>query len=191
MPPLSAFKPGVHIIMDTKMERKYAFTLTEPVGKNYSKNFKPYYTPIQMMKLGVFEGKYLNDLRGTLPDELYRDAKTSDKPDTTLNLFKIKSRLSLQEWKKRHWIPICKGDPDKRGWFIWYVLYWLGRRIPDVDEVQIARHNAFARHAGQIMASLRRMPAAKRPQTRAQLLKHRPRQRQALLQWAHNAFIKL
>jgi hypothetical protein len=135
--------------------------------------FKPSFTPQEMLKLGVFEGKYLNDCRDEFPQEWYTDAKVSrDKPDVRLNYFGIKSRMSLQEWQSRGWIV----SPDNRGWFQWYCRYYLGRRIPEVDDAQIKRWKAFRRHLGQVRKN-------------CPTVKCRPKQRQALLQWAHDAFV--
>ncbi len=185
---ISWYKPGRKIVVRDKMQN-YTYTLTESPGKKFADDFKPDLTPQQMLALGVFEGKYMNDCEGEFPKEWYAKAKTSDTPDVNLNLFKIKSRLSLQEWRKRGWIPIIEGDKDVRGWFQWYCRYWIGRRMPDVDRVQIARWNSFKRHRGQIIKSIKNMKPADRPKTKAQLHTHRPRQRQALLQWAYNPYI--
>jgi hypothetical protein len=173
-----------------------------------------------MLRLGVFEGKYLNDCIHEFPREWYKSALKADKlrpdkADPSVNLFGIKSRQSLATWRRNGWIPVHSGsnlrhnavsarhnfvvvkshamvprdtvpDYDVRGWFQWYCRYWIGRRIPEIDKIQIARWKAFARHAGQIRASYRR---GSRPITRAQKMKHRPKQRQALLQWAYNPFM--
>ena len=188
--PLKWYKIGKTINVRDKMQSNYSYTLTAAPG---DLSFKPYYSPAQMLKLGVFEGKYLNDCFNEFPAEWYSDAADKlrpDKADVSVNLFGIKSRLSLAEWKKRKWIPIAPGDKDIRGWFQWYCRYWLGRRIPEIDHIQIARWSSFVRHSGQIKESIRSMSAALRPKTKAQLKKHRPRQRQALLQWAHNPWVK-
>lgn len=190
--PLSWYKPGKTINVSDKMQDNYSYKLDARPGKDFDSEFKPELTPQQMLELGVFEGKYLCDCTDEFPTEWFTNAKLSpEKPDISLNLFKIKSRLSLQEWRRRKWIPIVPGDKDIRGWFQWYCRYWIGRRDTNVDSVQIARWKAFTRHKGQILASLRRMQSDKRPVSKPELMKHRPRQRQALLQWAYNPFAKL
>jgi hypothetical protein len=189
--PIKWYKPGKVIRVSDKMQKGYSYTLTEYPGKNFDPVFKPYYSPGQMLKLGVFEGKYLNDCENEFPSEWYDDARAVDKlrpgtADESINLFKIKSRQSLQEWQRKKWLI----GNDPRGWFQWYCRYWLGRRDPSVDQHQIARWSSFVRHSGQVKASIKNMKVGDRPKTRSQLLKHRPKQRQALLQWAHNPFVK-
>lgn len=175
--------------------------------------FKPQVTPAAMLKRGVFEGKYMNDCRGEFPAAWYADAEKADKlrpkgADPTVNEFGIKSRLSLKEWRKRGWIPITKHprlskedrayvkalgkrdgknyagyDPDPRGWFQWYCRYWAGRRDEVVDPLQIKRWRSFVRHVAQVRDD------PKNPKGRAAKKVHRPRQRQALLQWAYNPYV--
>lgn len=189
---LSWYKPGKTIHVSDRMQTGYNYRLIARPGKDFDPEFRPELTPQQILAYGAFEGKYMCDCTDEFPAEWYTSAKLSpEQPDVSVNLFKIKSRLSLQEWRRRKWIPIVPGDKDIRGWFQWYCRYWIGRRDPNVDHVQIARWKAFIRHKGQILASLRRMPAAKRPVSRPDLMKHRPRQRQALLQWAYNPWAAL
>lgn len=167
------FKPGCSIHVRDKMQSHYIYELVEPLGKNFADDFKPFFTPKEMLSLGVFEGKYCNDCKDEFPDDWFSEAKTSPTPDPRLNFFKVKSRLPLSEWQSKGWIV----GPDPRGWFQWYCRYCLGRRIPEIDQWQIRRWKAFARHAGQIRANC--MPHD---------LNCRPRQRQALLQWSWNPF---
>ena len=191
---LSWYKPGKKIIVKDKMQN-YTYYLSEPPGKNFHKDFKPELTPSQMLKMGIFEGKYINDGENEFPKEWYKDAKLKNKlcdtSDPSVNAFKIKSRLSLQEWRKRKWIPIVPGDKDIRGWFQWYCRYWIGRRDPNVDIVQIKRWRSFKRHKGQILKSLKTMDKKNRPVSKTDIVKHRPRQRQALLQWAYDPYFTI
>ncbi len=174
------YRAGKKIIVNDKMQR-YTYTLSENPGENM--DFKPELTPEKMLAMGVFEGKYLNDCVDELPKEWYK-GKFSDVPDETVNYFGIKSRLSLQEWQKRGWII----GKDVRGWFQWYCRYWLGRRDPAIDTIQIKRWFAFRRHRGQIVKSLKKI---NHRLTKKEMMIHRPRQRQALLQWAYNPFVNM
>ena len=165
---------GDIIDVDDRMQSGYRYEIVAPMGKEFSADFQPYYTPREMLEMGVFEGKYCNDCRGEFPEEWFQNARISDVPDPALNYFRIKSRQPLSVWKQKGWIY----GPDPRGWFQWYCRYYLGRRLPDIDRIQIKRWKAFARHAGQIKANCD--PGD---------IFCRPRQRQALLQWSHNALI--
>jgi hypothetical protein len=183
------FKSGVRIQIRDKMQ-SYTYKLTYNVGTNiknggidehgktirYDK-FEPYYTPQQMLVMGVFEGKYMNDCEEEFPIEWYMAAKKRNKlrpnkADPDVNYFKVKSRLSLQEWRKRGWVPCHPKDRDIRGWFQWYCRYWLGRRIPEIDNIQIKRWSSFKRHFAQVQ---KHAPGQ---------LEKRKKQRQALLQWS-------
>lgn len=167
-------KPGDWIEVHDLMQSGISYCLSAAPGEDFSPDFKPHFTPKEMLEFGVFEGKYCNDCRDEFPDEWFENAKISDKPDISLNYFGIKSRQPLQIWRQKGWII----EPDVRGWFQWYCRYYLGRRIEDVDRFQIKRWKSFARHAGQIRANCE--PGN---------LDCRPRQRQALLQWSYDPFI--
>lgn len=176
---LKWFRPGRRITVNDKMQSGYSYILTAPIGRIFESDFKPELSPAQMLALGVFEGHYLNDCQEEFPTEWFEEASEKlslEKPDETKNCFGIKSRLPRSEWLKRGWI--LPFDPDPRGWFQWYCRYWLGRRLPDIDQRQIKRWSAFTRHRAQIIKNCR--PGD---------LNCRKRQRQALLQWAYNPFI--
>lgn len=162
------------IIVNDKMQKGYSYIIKAKYGDIDDPEFKPELSPPQMLKMGVFEGKYLNDCRDEFPKSWFRGAKLSPIADPSMNCFKIKSRQSLQEWQRKHWII----GPDVRGWFQWYCRYYMGRRIPEIDKIQIKRWKSFARHKGQILKNCKKTD-----------LDCRPKQRQALLQWAYNPFI--
>ncbi|HEY5714031.1 MAG TPA: hypothetical protein VIT68_01640 [Candidatus Gracilibacteria bacterium] len=175
------FVPGFKIKVWDKMQQNYEYVLSQPLGENFNPEFKPQLTPVQMLTLGVFEGKYLNDCTGEFPKEWYQSALEADKlspqiPDITKNYFAIKSRQPLSVWIEKNWIT--PDDPDVRGWFQWYCRYYIGRRDAALDSRQIKRWKAFARHRGQILKNCQKGD-----------LHCRPRQRQALLQWAYDPFI--
>lgn len=148
----------------------------------YEHGFAPYLSPMKMLEIGVFEGRYLNDLYKKLPREMFdgaikRGKLRPDGANEKVNFFEVKSRMPLSEWKKRGWIMT-----DKKGWFEWYVHYFLGRRLGKEDEIQIGRWKKFARHYAQVVKNCKHK---KNDKGKCSDPKNcRPRQRQALLQWA-------
>lgn len=186
--PLSWYRPGRRITVKNKMQRRpYKYKLTARPGKDFDPRFKPQLSPAQMLRRGVFEGKYINDCMFEFPKEWYASALRRGKlspegPNPSVNEFGIKSRKSLQYWREKGWIPITGttrgpgGDHDRRGWFQWYCRYWIGRRQPIVDDLQIKRWRSFRRHRAQVVINCGRRRSC------------RKRQRQALLQWAYNPY---
>ncbi len=155
------------VVVNDKMQQGYRYILTEPEGKNFHPVFKPELTPIQMLDMGVFEGKYMTDCWEEFPPHWFEHAILSpEKSNPFYNYFGVKARLSLKEWKRRGWIV----GPDVRGWFQWYCRYYYGRRLAEVDEIQIRRWQQVRRH----------------PEMRAASLKNDAVRRQQLLQWAYN-----
>ena len=165
---------GSLIEVHDTMQTGYRYTLSAPLGDAHSEVFQPFLSPKEMLEMGVFEGKYCNDCTNELPEDWFQNAKISAQPDPSLNYFRLKSRQSLSVWRQKGWII----EPDPRGWFQWYCRNYLGRRLPGVDDVQIKRWRAFSRHAGQVRANCD--PSD---------IFCRPRQRQALLQWAYDPLI--
>jgi len=165
---------GDIILVKDKMQRGYSYRLEASMGEDFASGFAPCYSPKEMLEMGIFEGKYLNDCVGEFPKDWFAHAKISDTASEKLNYFKIKSRQPLSVWQEKGWII----GADPRGWFQWYCRYYMGRRDELVDELQIKRWRAFSRHAGQIKANCK-----------VGELNCRPRQRQALLQWSYDPFI--
>jgi hypothetical protein len=162
------------IDVSDKMQTDYSYELVAPIGEEFALEFKPHFTPAEMLSLGIFEGKYLTDCQKEFPATWFTSAKLSATPNETLNLFGVKSRQPLAVWRQKGWIY----GPDPRGWFQWYCRYYRGRRIAQVDSIQIGRWKGFSRHAGQVRANCHPGDVF-----------CRPRQRQALLQWSHDPYI--
>lgn len=162
------------IIVNDKMQKNYSYLLSEPVGRNFHKNFKPQLTPRQMLELGVFGGKYMTDCQEEFPKSWFYRAKLSPQHhDDFLNFFRKHASQPLRFWIEKGWIN-RKHDP--RGWFQWYCRYYLGRRLPGEDERQIRRWKAMVRHIAQIKNNCRPRDFTCRPV-----------QRQALLHWAYDS----
>jgi hypothetical protein len=138
----------------------------------WDQEFTPSYTPEEMLRMGVFEGKYINNIE-EVPEGWKKIPKVlgkKDNPDPSLNYYGVKSRQPLSVWKKNGWIF----DRDPEGWFSWYIKYFLGLRSKEMDRIQITRWKSFvARHQGQINNNCKLGDRD-----------CRPRQRQGLLQWA-------
>lgn len=161
------------VTINDKMQKKYIYSLTEPMGRNFSPEFKPELTPKQMLKMGVFGGKYMTDCRKEFPADWYKDAKLCpEKHDPKLNYFGINASQPLSYWKKKGWIY----HQDPRGWFQWYCRYYMGRRLPIEDERQVKRWKAIKRHIAQIKKNCRKGD-----------INCRPKQRQAILHWAYDS----
>jgi len=161
------------VVVNDEMQHGYRYVLTAPVGKQFHPDFKPHLTPGEMLELGVFGGKYLNDCQKEFPKSWFRKATLSiEKHDPKLNCFKVNASTPLSYWQKKGWI--YRDDP--RGWFQWYCRYYMGRRIGEEDERQIKRWRAIRRHIAQLKKACRPGDVL-----------CRPRQRQAILHWAYDS----
>ena len=109
---------------------------------NFYKSFKPQLSPKKMLELGVFGGSYFGLKIKEYPESWFKNAKISKNFNVDLNRFKVKSGLSRKHWIKKGWI--FKEDP--LGWFQWYCRYANGRRIQNIDRIQIKRWKNFKRH---------------------------------------------
>lgn len=161
------------VIVNDLMQKKYVYFLTEPTGKNFDPEFKPDLSPAEMLRLGVFGGKYMTDCRKEFPASWFKGAKLNhEEHESALNFFKINASQPLSVWRKKGWIY----HEDPRGWFQWYCRYYLGRRIPLEDQRQIKRWKAMKRHVAQV----------KKGCSQGDFMCHR-KQRQALLHWAYDS----
>ncbi len=161
------------VVVNDRMQRSYRYALTEPVGKNFDPEFQPELTPKQMLRLGVFGGKYMSDCRYEFPADWFKNAKLSPRRrDASLNYFGVDASQPISVWRAKGWIH----PDDPRGWFQWYCRYYMGRRMPDEDRRQIGRWKAMRRHMRQIQRNCEPGDCG-----------CRPRQRQALLHWAYDS----
>jgi len=160
------------IVVFDRMQRGYVYHRTEPVGLNFAPTFTPDLSPLRMLRLGVFGGKYMTDCRDEFPASWFTRAKLCpERHDPKLNLFGVNASLPLRDWRRAGWIH----PQDPRGWFQWYCRYYMGRRTMD-DERQIRRWRAIARHV-----------AAIRRNCEPRDLDCRRKQRQAVLHWAYDS----
>ena len=144
------------------------------IDLNFYKDFKPQLTPKKMLEIGVFGGSYFGTKINEFPTSWFKNAKISKNFNVNLNRFKVQSGLSRDHWIKKGWI--FKEDP--LGWFQWYCRFSMGRRINQIDEIQIKRWKNFTRHVKAIKKNCEEGD-----------LTCRRRQRQAILQWSYDPHI--
>ena len=161
------------VTVNDKMQKGYRYMLTAPAGRGFDPEFTPELTPAEMLRLGVFGGKYMTDCKSEFPKSWFARARLSPRGrDPALNFFGVDASQPLSEWRRKGWIH----PADPRGWFQWYSRYYLGRRLPEEDARQIKRWKAIRRHVRQIQKHCE--PGD---------LLCRRRQRQALLHWAYDS----
>jgi hypothetical protein len=160
------------VVVNDLMQSAYRYSLSEPIAANFDPEFNPELSPAQMLKMGVFGGKYLTDCQQEFPADWWVEAKLSPGfRNPELNFFGVGASKPLSYWQEKGWIH----EDDPRGWFQWYCRYYMGRRHLD-DRRQIKRWRNMKRHISQL----------KKNCMRGDLL-CRPRQRQALLHWAYDS----
>ena len=161
------------VTVNDRIQKDYSYALTEPMGENFDPEFQPDLTPKELLKLGVFGGKYMTDCEEEFPADWFEGARLSpSKRDSSLNHFGVNASLPLRVWREKGWIY----HEDPRGWFQWYCRYYMGRRLPEEDRRQIKRWKAMRRHVGAV-----RKNCAPGDES------CRRKQRQALLHWAYDA----
>lgn len=138
---------GKHrVVVNDLLQKGYVYQLTEPMGRNFAPDFHPELTPKQMLRLGVFGGKYMTDCTAEFPKDWFERVRLChERHDPELNFFKVNASQPLSVWRQKGWIFA----EDPRGWFQWYCRYFMGRRCSD-DERQIKRWKAIRRHEAQL-----------------------------------------
>src|SRR5262245_30487175 len=129
------------------MQTGYSYYLSAPIGQHFASDFRPDLSPADMLRLGVFCGKYMTDCVSEFPPDWFVDAKLArGHGDCSLNYFGVDASQPLSVWRQKGWIH----PEDPRGWFQWYWRYYLGRRLPEEDARQIGRWRRMRRHISQI-----------------------------------------
>ena len=139
-----------------------------------NEKFEPELIPKEMLELGIFGGNYFSakDIE-EFPEDWFENAKLDfTKTDKNLNYFEVNASQSREQWQRKGWIF----DIDPLGWVQWYFRYYQGRRVPEIDEIQIKRWRQMKRHIAQIEKNCQKGDLA-----------CRRRQRQALLHWAYDS----
>jgi hypothetical protein len=161
------------VSVNDRMQRNYRYQRVAPIGRNFDPEFRPELSPVEMLRLGVFGGKYMTDCNGEFPLSWFTHAKlANERKDPWLNFFGVDASQPLSVWRRKGWIH----PDDPRGWFQWYCRYYSGRRLPEEDARQIKRWKAMRRHVRQIQRNCEPCD-----------LSCRKRQRQALLHWAYDS----
>jgi hypothetical protein len=164
------------VTVNDRMQKKYTYMLSEPVGKHFDTDFRPQLTPKEMLTMGIFGGIYMRDCTSEFPKSWFAQATFaragSWKRDPNLNYFGVHASQPLSVWRQKGWIY----HEDPRGWFQWYCRYYMGRRIPAEDARQIKRWRAMRRHIAQIVGKCRTGDFS-----------CNRKQRQALLHWAYDS----
>jgi hypothetical protein len=161
------------ITINDRMQQGYQYDLNAPIGCDFDLEFRPELSPAEMLRMGVFGGKYMTDCACEFPHDWFEGAKLSpSRSDKRLNYFGVDASQPLSVWRKRGWIH----PEDPRGWFQWYCRYYMGRRLANEDARQIKRWKSMRRHVRQIQMNCE--PGD---------IWCRKRQRQALLHWAYDS----
>src|SRR5689334_7870699 len=142
----------VRVEVNDLMQQGYVYFLTKPMGREFHSSFRPELTPKQMLRLGIFGGKYMTDCTAEFPLDWFKQARLCpDRHDPKLNYFGVNASQPLSVWRAKGWIY----DKDPRGWFQWFCRYYMGRRCVD-DLRQIKRWRAVRRHIAQLKKNCRR-----------------------------------
>jgi hypothetical protein len=161
------------VVANDRMQQGYRYVLVAPIGRDFHRDFRPELTPVEMLALGVFGGKYITDCVSEFPKSWFAKARLSpSRKDPSLNCFGVDASQPLSVWRAKGWLR----PDDPRGWFQWYCRYYMGRRLSGEDERQIARWKAIRRHVVQLCRACEPGDCW-----------CRPRRRQALLHWAYDS----
>jgi len=90
-----------NVSVNDKMQKGYTYQRIERAGENFCSQFMPELTPKEMLGLGVFGGKYLNDCRDEFPNYWFTYAMLSELKNESLNYFSVNASQPLSERDKK------------------------------------------------------------------------------------------
>ena len=80
------------VTVNDKMQKGYRYVLSAATGRNFDPEFKPQLTPAQMLRLGVFGGKYMTDCCREFPKSWFARARLSPRGgDPACNFFGVEA----------------------------------------------------------------------------------------------------
>ncbi len=86
------------------MQSGYRYVRIAPIGRNFDPEFRPELTPREMLRLGVFGGKYMTDTQKEFPKSWFTQAKLSPRRrDCAQNFFGVAAGLPLSVWRAKGW----------------------------------------------------------------------------------------
>ena len=65
----------ITVTVNDKMQKRYRYQRVAAPGRGFDPEFKPQLSPREMLRLGVFCGKYLTDCRREFPKSWFTGAK--------------------------------------------------------------------------------------------------------------------
>jgi len=90
------------VIVNDKMQRGDRHVLSAPVGRDFDPDFQPQLTPAEMLRLGVFGGKYMTDCRKGFPASWFAKAKLAPRHrDPELDYFGVDASQPLSERRRK------------------------------------------------------------------------------------------
>ena len=84
------------VVVNDKMQRGYHYEFVAPSARGFDPDFIPELTPGEMLRLGVFCGKYMTDTRREFPKSWFEGAKLAKRGrDCSLNYFGVDASQPL------------------------------------------------------------------------------------------------
>ena len=135
------------VTVNDRMQKGYRYELSSPAGRNFDPEFEPEPTPVEMLALGVFCGKYMTDTRKEFPKSWFESAKLAEMAATAHSTI-LASMPAVRCWI---WRTKRLASPRRSARLVSMVLSILyGPPNAGGRQWQIKRWKAFRRHIYQI-----------------------------------------